>query len=138
MALTSHEHATGLVRAFFQRSRRGRYLALLASGSQGRTKFRRALAHLRDLDDRFVRPIPSGPLEQTVLKVLRELGAPETCYVLSERDDLDDRELELEDALDSIIGHGAGALLSCIPGRLAYFEGEGPGDRCVLYRSGSQ
>jgi hypothetical protein len=53
---------------------------------------------------------------------------------MSESKDLDDREIELEEALDLIIGLGSGALLSCIPGRLAYFEGEGPSDRCVLYR----
>jgi hypothetical protein len=27
-----------------------------------------------------------------------------------------------------------GTLLSCIPGKLAYYEGEGPSDRCILER----
>jgi len=29
---------------------------------------------------------------------------------------------------------GNGTLLSCIPGRLGYFEGEDPGERYVLAR----
>jgi len=37
-------------------------------------------------------------------------------------------------ALEEVMGHGMGTLLSSIPGKLAYYEGEGPSDRCILER----
>jgi len=37
---------------------------------------------------------------------------------------LDGQELLLESALESVVGNGIGTILSCIPGKLAYFEGE--------------
>jgi hypothetical protein len=51
-------------------------------------------------------------------------GAPDTCYVISEDDDLDGKEMPLAEALKTIIGRGIGTFLSCVPGRLAYFEDE--------------
>jgi len=37
-------------------------------------------------------------------------------------------------ALDAIVGAGFGTLVSCVPGRLGYFEGEGQGKRYLLER----
>jgi hypothetical protein len=68
------------------------------------------------------------------LKLLRAHGAPADCYVLSEKKDLDGHTVPLEAALDAVVGRGMGALLSCIPGRLGYFEGEVSGERYVLER----
>ncbi len=50
------------------------------------------------------------------------MGAPTNCYVMSER--IDGIEMELLAALEEVVGNGNGAILSCIPGRLGYFEGE--------------
>ena len=129
------DYSAELIRTFVDRTRRARYLTLLESGAKGRVKLRRALPHFSDLDERYVRPIPAGSQSpDTILQMLRDLGAPKTCYIMAESDDLDDREMPLELALDSVVASGMGALLSCIPGRLAYFEGESAGDRGVLYR----
>jgi hypothetical protein len=35
-----------------------------------------------------------------------------------------------------VVGHNDGTFISCIPGRLAYFEGEGLNERYVLQRPG--
>jgi hypothetical protein len=37
-------------------------------------------------------------------------------------------------ALEDIIGNNDGTFISCIPGRLACFEGEGPNQRYILER----
>jgi hypothetical protein len=133
---TSADPATELVRAFFDRSRKPRYLALAETGSKGREKLRRSLPHLRDLDARFVRTIPSHAQDSaSILNMLRELGAPSSCYVISENADLDNSEMPLHHALEYVVGKGMGTIISCIPGSLAYFEGEGPSDRAVLYRT---
>ncbi len=56
--------------------------------------------------------------------MLRGRGALSTCYVLAANGDLDGREMPLGEALDAIIGMGNGAFVSCIPGRLGFYEYE--------------
>ncbi len=48
--------------------------------------------------------------------------APETCHVIG--GEHDGRDMELLTALKQIVGYRTGTVLSCIPGKLAYFEGE--------------
>ena len=59
-----------------------------------------------------------------ILETLKTKGAPEKCFAISEDDELDGKELVLSQALASIFGRGIGTFLSCLPGRLAYFEDE--------------
>ena len=128
------KHDTALVRAFIAPERRGRYLGLLAS-ERGRAKLRRALAHCRDLDDRFARELPRGiHTPSQIATLLRERGAPAECVLLAEDEMLDGCCMPLMEALDAVVGRGMGAFLSCIPGRLAFYEGEGPAERYVLDR----
>jgi len=54
---------------------------------------------------------------------LRRLGAPETCHIISEGK-LDGEEMHLGSALKEVVGGGLGTVISCVPGRLGYFEGE--------------
>lgn len=126
------EHSSALVRAFIAPDRRERYLGLLAS-ARGRAKLRRALAHLHDLDPRCTRELPKGvntPAE--IAAFLSAKGAPDECVLLAEDDALDGRCLPLADALDAVVGRGMGAFISCLPGRLALYEGEGPRERYLL------
>ena len=64
--------------------------------------------------------------------MLRSRGAGDSCYLVSEDPALDAQRLSLSEALNRIVGKGMGTLLSCVPGKLAYFEGEGPSDRYIL------
>lgn len=50
------------------------------------------------------------------------MGAPKTCHVIGGEHDGED--MELLAALKAIVGYGRGTVLSCIPGKLGYFEGE--------------
>ena len=50
------------------------------------------------------------------------MGAPESCHVIGGEND--GEEMELLTALKQVVGYGAGTVLSCVPGTLAYFEGE--------------
>jgi hypothetical protein len=61
------------------------------------------------------------------------MGAGSKCRVTSENLDLDGREMDLDAALKETIGYGMGTIISCIPGRLAYFEDEDV--RYILQRS---
>ncbi len=62
----------------------------------------------------------SGPVEA----MLRKRGAPSDCYVLGGSSELDGRKLPLAEALEAIIGMSNGAFVSCIPGRLGFYEYE--------------
>ena len=126
-------HASALLNAFVRPERRARYLGLLAS-AKGRAKLRAQLAHFRDLDPRFAAPVPGGQGPAAIAALLVDRGAPPVCYVLSEDADLDGREMPLAEGLAAVVGRGMGTFLSCVPGRLAYFEGEDAGERFVLER----
>jgi hypothetical protein len=128
------EHEESFVRAFVVPAKRQRLVELLSKPKR-RKNVLDTLAHFTDLDPRFQIPIPSFAQSAPAIEgLLRGRGAPGECYVISESAALDGRFLALAEALRLIVGQGMGTLLSCIPGRLGYYEGEGPEDRCLLER----
>jgi hypothetical protein len=134
--MVESEHDTALIRAFITPKRRDRYLGLLAT-ARGRDKLRQRLAHCcRDLDSRFVHELPRGThTPEQISALLHDRGAPSECVLLSEDDALDGRRMPLTDALAAVVGYGMGTFISCVPGRLAFYEEEGPGVRYILERS---
>lgn len=70
---------------------------------------------------------------QTSIFALSEVALA-TCVLLAEDKTLDGRELPLDAAVSAVVGRGMGAFVSCLPGRLAYYEGEAPGERYLLER----
>jgi len=64
--------------------------------------------------------------------LLRAKGAPATCHLLLVAHRLDGRELPLAEALNLICLQGQGALLSCLPGRLAYHRPAAPRGGVIL------
>ena len=128
-------HDEDIIRAFVVPRQRARLLELSRT-PRGRRKFRQELAHFKHLDSRYASRIePGRQTKQGILALLTESGAKgerSPCYVLSELDDLDGEVMPLGDALDKTVGQGVGSFVSCIPGRLAYYEGEEAGERYVL------
>jgi len=43
---------------------------------------------------------------------------------MSENSDLDGKQMSLEEVLKEIVGRGIGTFVSCIKGKLGYFEDE--------------
>jgi hypothetical protein len=119
------EHEEGIIRGFIAKDRQERYLAMLGTEKR-RAKWRSELAHFNALDERFASPISpkvAHGVEQIAV-LLRTKGAGNSGWVISEDVLLDGREMELEIALRSVWGRGMGTFISCIPGKLAYFENE--------------
>lgn len=137
------EHEQAMVKAFVVRGRQERFSSLLSS-VRNRKKFTSELAHFRWFDGRFATAVPwkvdpSRKLWdrhiqgiENVLRLLRSKAAGHTCWVISEDSKIDGQELPLESTLEDVIGSGMGTILSCIPGKLAYFEGED--DSLILAR----
>ena len=123
-----------LVRSFVVPAKRQRLLELLANPRR-RSKATQTLAHFRGLDPRWLVALP--PDRQDPASIGRELryrGAGPTCHVVSEDREVDGRQLPLAQVLGHVVGRGFGTLVSCVPGQLVYFEGEGPSDRWILAR----
>lgn len=132
---TQAEHEQATIKAFILRGRQERFLSFL-SIPKNRKKFTKELPHFRWFDGRFATPVPwrvdpSLKLGErhlqgiaNVCRLLRSKGAGQTCWVISEDCELDGQELKLESALESAVGNGMGTIISCVPGKLAYFEGE--------------
>ena len=124
------EHERGLAR-FLVGEWRARFRESLAPAKR-RDTLRSQLPHLTHLDPRFATPTHESG--RVLAAQLREKGAEDHCYLLSEDPDLDGRELSLEEALAAIADSGSphATFISCVPGKLAYFHGKESGDRYLL------
>jgi hypothetical protein len=127
-------HEEELIRSFFMPTKRQRYLDFV-SKPKTRQKFLRELAHFKSLDPRYLLAIPRNKQHaKDIALILTQKGAPPLCWVTSEDRRLDGKEMPLSEALSDVVGRQMGTFISCIPGRLAYFEGEDMGSRWILER----
>jgi hypothetical protein len=125
------EHEQGLA-LFLARQHRPRYLDSLTD-EKLRQKLRGRLAHFDWLDERCVERVDTTSPED-MARGLRVEGAPQTCVVVSEDHDLDGSEMALEEALRSVLHDDDGALISCVPGRLAIYSDEAPNKTTLILR----
>ena len=124
-------HERGIVE-FVGRTKQERCNRQLASRKK-RAGFLDALAHFGDWEERWMKLIPAHKQDaETIAALLKNLGAPDNCYVVAADRHLDGQMLVLTDALDEVVGFLGGTVISCVPGRLLYFEGEDRGERYVL------
>ena len=126
------QHELPLIAAFVKRNKRDRYREIL-SNPRLRHKFTGKLAHFADFDPKYRLPIPSDKLfVDNIARELLKRHSPNMVFVISEDPRLDQRELPLVEALKEVVGRGMGAVLSCIPGHLAFVETED--ERFILER----
>jgi len=128
------EHEQAFIESFVSPKKKDRYLGFVRK-TKTRSKFLDKLYHFSDFDDNFVRQIDSP--QQTasqILALLTSLGADSSCFVISAHAELDGQSIPLSEALEEIVGHRDGTIVSYTPGRLAYYEGEGLKQRYLLHR----
>jgi hypothetical protein len=127
-------HEEDFVRAFIVPEKQERYLALLSSPKR-RHGFLDRLNHNADYDAQFASHVPPSQQSAAAIeRLLRQRGAPDICHTISSHAAWDGRDLPLREALDLIVGFSMGSVLSCIPGRLAYYEAEDLGARYIFQR----
>ncbi len=117
-------HEEALIKAFILRAGQERYLEFLRRQRRERNSSLNWRIFKR-LDSRFAFSVvanQSKPPE--LLKLLVVKGAGLTCWVVSANSNLDAKEMDLMTALKETAGCGMGTFLSCVPGKLAYFEDE--------------
>jgi hypothetical protein len=131
-------HEAAIVAAFIVKAKQTRFLEFLPDPRRRGDVLATFTTHHPDLDLRFAAKIPGHQQNpDAIANLLRERGAPERCYVISADVGIDGLFLPLAETLLKVVGSSKGTLLSCIPGRLAYFEGHEYGARYVLERRGS-
>jgi hypothetical protein len=130
------DHETAFAKAFLRSEKRARFLQALAR------ERRELLSRLgRDLPylPEFAFQVPAArDFPEELEKLLRSRGAGPTCHVIAGELKADGRELPLREALHQVCLQPAGAILSCLPGRLAYYRPEAPGAGIILERPGAQ
>jgi hypothetical protein len=128
-----------IVKAFFIKEIQQRVLFELFSAKKRMDAMNR-LNHnySTTLREEFMIEIPkpnSDPDE--IEKLLKKQGAGDICYAMSWNDLIDGKHLSLTSALEVAVGEGFPSIISCIPGKLVYFEAEqvyGPPPRFILKR----
>ncbi|ASI35224.1 hypothetical protein A0126_16740 (plasmid) [Exiguobacterium sp. N4-1P] len=86
-------------------------------------------------NDYLIEIKPPNSWPDDTYDLLKQHGASDTCYCLSENELISGKTLPLREALEHAIGFGFASIISCIPGELAYFEAEqsfGPPPRYLL------
>ncbi len=127
-------HEEMFARAFIIPEKRDRYVTLIGS-VKGRKKILNGFHHIHDLDGRYAKSIPSNEQSaESIFRMLKQKGAPEMCYIMSDDSDIDQTEMPLRAAISRVEGSNFGTLISCIAGKSAYFETEDIGGRYILER----
>ena len=119
-----------IIKAFFLKERRDRYLMLLGSKKR-RNEALDKLNHCKDFDSRFIQWLPSNA---DIFNILRKEGAPDKAYIISDSKEIDGKTLPLADAIHEAAMGGWGTIISCIPGKLAYYYDEVGERRGILRR----
>jgi len=131
-ALQAHEAA--FVKAFLPSEKRARWVQYLADRRR-RGEILSRLSHGFPQLEELGTPVPGEqdfPVELEKLLLLK--GAGPICHVMADGLKLDGRDLPLAEALRAICLHPLGAVLSCLPGRLAYYKPRSPGRGIILER----
>ena len=113
--MTNPEIEEEILRAFIRRERADRYVAQLRKKMR-REKLRQELHHFSDFDGRWIRRLSREEDNPRALyALLRKLGAPEGCYVMSAMGEYDGAHLELLEVLNSVHATGMGTIVACVP-----------------------
>ena len=125
-----NEHEEKFITSFILKEKRNRWQTQL-DDIQKRAAFINRLDHLHDLNEKYVTWLKRNvDIEQ----MLTYAGSPDQVYILSASQRIDGRLLQLTDAIDQTIRFGWGTVISCIPGRLAFYYDECGERRAILVR----
>lgn len=124
------------VRSFVLPGERRRLLWLLSHGPERRAEFLDRLNHWISPDPRYAQLLKGRQsLTSGVEQLLRSKGSPEEVHVVSDGDrEIDGRRMPLGEAIRRLRDTGFGGLVSCIPGRLVYYQMEAGENSYLLER----
>ena len=124
-------HTREFIRNFVIPSRRERLLYLL----EHRRNFKGFSDQSKFIESKMIQIVPDTSCKpyEFVTTELKRRGAPNLArYIFESSTNGDGDEEPLEDLLKENVGLETWAIISCIPGKLAYWEGEGKNNRFIL------
>jgi len=127
-------HEETFVKIFLLSAKRARWSQFL-SNPKRRREILKQLNHKLPYIPTLGREVPDElDFPDELERLLKAKGAGPTCHVMVDGLKMDGREMPLGEALKAICLHGLGAVLSCIPGYLAYYKPQSPGRGVMLER----
>lgn len=134
MVAPTQEHEAAFAKAFLPSEKRARFIQQLADPRR-RKEMLDQLNHRLTYQEAHATRLP-GELDfpEPLERLLRAKGAGDTCHVTADGLKADGRLLPLGEALHLVCMHEFGAILSCIPGRLAYYKPESPAPGILFER----
>lgn len=125
------EHEQTFVSAFVVPEKRARYAEFLPKPKR-RREITRRFSHFFDFMPQLATQVPRN---SALAARLRRCGAGDIAHVIGGGEELDGRDLLLEEAIDAAMSDLGGVVISCIPGRLVlYMQEFPPGDTFILSR----
>lgn len=134
-----NEHEEKFIKSFITKEKQGRYRFLLSSKElKRRIECLDRLNHCGDFNEKRIMWLPRDPRSNTrnaeIADILRQNGSPEIVYVLSCSCPADGKMMPLIQAMNETTASGWGTIISCIPGKLAYYYDEEGERRAILQR----
>jgi hypothetical protein len=134
--LPESEIVARVIKNFVVKHRKDRYLSMTEKPAKSGGYGFGELAHFtHNLDLRFCKKIPSG--SQNVSFVLAEINSLTTtteCYIMHESNELDGQWMDLEEALNKVLGRNLGAFIIVDNGAVIYHESENIKERYIGVR----
>lgn len=112
---------------------RGR-VAALANRSKKHAKLASMFSHGIVFNRSFVKAIGKfGTIQETV-ELLNTHGSPSEVLNLNHENDGRGEWKSLNDAMSDCFGFCSGEIISCLPGKLLFYESEEPEHRAVVFK----
>ncbi len=124
-------HEIGFIKSFVVKEKQERFLSLIQNKKK-RKKLRLLLAHNIVLNEKDNILKKEDYSEERIYMLLKKYGAPSICHIICESSKYDYTETDLKEALHELYTLDFGYIISCIPGKLAYYQGEHPSCRVIL------
>lgn len=128
-------HEKSLYENFVLDSYKRRLISFITENRKRRAEFRRSFAHFESyFDEKYLTRVPYELL--TCMNIAGRLGSQSNVvHVFSEIEKYDGVEFPLMEVLNNLLMSGHGFLLSIVPGRLAFYQGENIANAFILARS---
>ena len=128
------EHLFGLAE-FLEPNQARRFVALANGNDDKRKKLFRMFFHdLKPKKSMATLLDGAEGVPEIICSKLIKLGAPQKVYKLSASSEK--IETDLLKAVEGVVGHQSGAIISCIPKKLAFWESDDLNYRYILHREG--
>lgn len=135
LSLDRNIHLTGLLK-LIEPSEKDRAKRAFETRKSRAKWLEKRLSHSVGMHPEYTKEAPRGKRDEaSLLSMLRDLGAPEECYIVASDHEIDDRFQSLSDVLENRYAEfGHGTIFSCIPGKLALFRSAYPHKSFIIHR----